>query len=90
MGVELAQAAPWVFYALGILLLALSMLWDIYLSFIPHLLLAGAALALYGVSLPAAAAFLIPHALLLGLKLAWSAWGAGDPPDAPGGGGAPS
>ena len=73
--------AYWGVYALGLLLLALSMLWDVYLSFIPHLIVAIGALIVFGWTWQGAVAFLAPHCGFLLLKLAWVAFS--DRPDPP-------
>lgn len=70
MEIDLNTALPLVVYGLGLVLLALSMLWDVYLSFVPHLILAIGALIGFGWTWQGALAFLGPHLGFLALKLA--------------------
>ena len=54
-------------YLAGLALLFLSMVLDVYLSLIPHLVLAVAAGMLFGFTWQALVAFVVPHVLGLGL-----------------------
>jgi len=53
------------------MLLALSMLWDVYLSFVPHLLVAIGAAWVFGFTWQGAVAFVVPHVCFLAAKLIW-------------------
>ena len=69
MDIEMSAALPWVIYAVGLVLLALSMLWDVNLSLLPHLAVAIGALIAFGWTWPGALAFVAPHLVFFGLKV---------------------